>query len=173
MSRPEQFKLVLFKSQLYSQICWYTTVSQRHNLDIDDLNKLLTYTSKHTYIKLYNRFQDKLVLFFISELFSTFFFKKYLFYFCLHWALVVAQRGAHAPESMGSVIVSQLPHSRRGPGSMMREWTHVPCTRRQILNHCTTREVPLLDFQDADNFSSRLDVSECRKRWSYSFMLWS
>ena len=26
--------------------------------------------------------------------------------------------------------------------SLTRDWTHVPCIRRQILNHWTTREVP-------------------------------
>ena len=31
--------------------------------------------------------------------------------------------------------------------SPIRDQTHVPCIGRQILNHWTTREVPLLEFE--------------------------
>ena len=31
--------------------------------------------------------------------------------------------------------------------SLARDQTHVPCIRRQILNHWTTREVPTTSFQ--------------------------
>ena len=41
--------------------------------------------------------------------------------------------------------------------SPMRGWTCVPCTARQILNHWTTREVPLtVHFYKAKCFSSRV-----------------
>ena len=33
------------------------------------------------------------------------------------------------------------------PGSLTRDWTHVPCIARQTLNHWTTREVPSTTFQ--------------------------
>ena len=31
--------------------------------------------------------------------------------------------------------------------SQTRNWTHVPCIDRRTLNHCATREVPLVSFQ--------------------------
>ena len=37
--------------------------------------------------------------------------------------------------------------------SQTKARTHVPCIGRQILNHCTTREVPLLYFQRATLFT--------------------
>ena len=36
-----------------------------------------------------------------------------------------------------------------GLSSLTRDWTHVPCVGRQILIHCTTREVPKTKLSDS------------------------
>ena len=50
------------------------------------------------------------------------------------WAL------GHA--SFGSYGEWTLPRSMWDPSCLTRDWTHLPCIVRLILNHWTTREVP-------------------------------
>ena len=47
---------------------------------------------------------------------------------------------------MGLVVLRHVGFSRT------RGRTHVPCIDRQILNHCTTREVPILLFFSGSRF---------------------
>ena len=75
----------------------------------------------------------------------------------IDFSLVVTCRlcscGTWAPEHMGSVVVAcglsicsvqaQLPHGICDLISPNRDRTHVPCIGRKILNHWTTREVPI------------------------------
>ena len=44
-----------------------------------------------------------------------------------------------------------LPHGRWDLSSQTRDQTHVPCIGRQILNHWTTKEVPLFPFVIVQN----------------------
>ena len=51
--------------------------------------------------------------------------------------------GARAPKHLGSVVGMQGLSCRSmwDLSSLTKDWTHVPCTARQILNHWTIREV--------------------------------
>ena len=83
----------------------------------------------------------------------------YLF-FCLHWdfvaapglSLVVASEGYFLAAVLGlSVAVASLVDRgfvalRHVRSSQTMDRTCVPCIGRQILNHWTTREAPLLCF---------------------------
>ena len=50
-----------------------------------------------------------------------------------------------APEHEGSAVEAcrLLPHNMWDLSLLTRDWTHIPCSERQVLNHWTTREVPV------------------------------
>ena len=53
--------------------------------------------------------------------------------------------GTRSPECSGfssCIVWAQLLHGMWDLSSLTRDWTCVPCIRRHILNHWTTREVP-------------------------------
>ena len=53
--------------------------------------------------------------------------------------------GAQAPDAQAQQLWLTGPATPRHVGSSQtRAQTHVPCIGRQILNHCATREVPVL-----------------------------
>ena len=92
-------------------------------------------------------------------------FKMFIIYFWLHWVFVamhglswVSVSGgcsslpqvdfsvlqSTACRHVGSVFATQgLIALRHVGSSWTRDWIHVPCILGQILNHWTTREVPL------------------------------
>ena len=75
-------------------------------------------------------------------IFLTYFKNIYSFIFlCLHPVLVAACRifGCRL-SSCGTQ--AQLPQGMWDLSSLTRDWTHIPCTARWILNHWTAREVP-------------------------------
>ena len=94
---------------------------------------------------------------------SFYFFNTYLFISGYYWVLVVAHRifiascrssilghglslvvacRLHATWACSCNTWAWLLHSLWDLGSSIRDWTHIPCFERQILNHWTTREVP-------------------------------
>ena len=72
--------------------------------------------------------------------------------FSLWWLLLLRSTGSrHAGFSSCGTWAQQLWRMglvtpRHVGSSRTRARTHVPCISRQILNHCTTREVPMLPF---------------------------
>ena len=69
--------------------------------------------------------------------------------FSLRWLLLLQSMGSrHAGFSSCGTRAQQLWHTglaapRHVGSSQTRDRTHIPCTGRWILNHCTTREVPI------------------------------
>ena len=55
---------------------------------------------------------------------------------------------------------AQLPHGMWDLGSLTRDWTHVPCIAKQILNHWTMREVPVWVS------------SNIYKKWNWGMITW-
>ena len=78
------------------------------------------------------------------------------FFCCGAWALgmrasVVVARGLRSCNAGFRAQAQLLWHMglvapQHVGSSQTRDQTHVPCIGRQILNHCTTREIPLLNF---------------------------
>ena len=71
--------------------------------------------------------------------------------FLLPWILLLQSTGSRArrlqqQRNLGSVVVADGPScfNQHVELSQTRDRTSVPCIGRQILNHCTTREVQIL-----------------------------
>ena len=83
--------------------------------------------------------------------------------FSLQWLLLWRNTGSGARElqesrHMGLVALQHVESSRR------RDWAHVPCIGRQILNQWATREVPRLTvFMCASYFPSRKQYNVLRE----------
>ena len=73
-------------------------------------------------------------LFWLLFLFFLFFLFTFLFFYC-DWSLL---------QPSGFLYSTQfyLPWGVWDLSSPTRDWSHVPCIERQLLNHWTTREVP-------------------------------
>ena len=88
------------------------------------------------------RAQLCLALFYFYLFIFWLFLKKFL-YFWLPWVLIVAWELSLVVVSGGysSLQCTSLVTLKYLGSSWTRDWTHIPCTGRQILNFWTTREV--------------------------------
>ena len=81
----------------------------------------------------------------------------FLLFIWLHWVLVVAHRiFVHHEGLFCCMAWASLLHSMWDLSFATREWTCVPCITRWILNHWTSRGVPISFLVDITNFSKRL-----------------
>ena len=77
----------------------------------------------------------------------------------LRWILLLWSRGCIVAHGLWSaqasvVVACGLVNPRHMGSSQTRCRTHIPCVGRRILNHWTTREVPVCVFKDT--FSTKL-----------------
>ena len=67
---------------------------------------------------------------------------------------------AQAPDAQAQQLwLTGLVAPRHVGSSQTRARTHVPCTGRQIPNHCTTREAPVFNFIMVMNFQMLKSIS--------------
>ena len=86
--------------------------------------------------------------------------------FSFQWLLLLRSTGSRRAGFSSCGMQAQelwrmgLVASRHMGSSRTRDWTHVPCTGRQILNHCATREVPRLNNFYCSILSSLMPPSD-------------
>ena len=108
-------------------------------------------------IQLFCPFFNWVVCFSDVELYEFFVYIVLVFgFFWLHWVFIVP----HRPSSCGMWDLS----------SPTRDRTRVPCIGRRILNHWTTREVPLCVFLDINSLDLSFANIFSHSRQSFHFV---
>lgn len=105
---------------------------------------LLRLSKSHMYFQAHHRYPHLISMFFSDQPSWKSLFKKTknTFYLFIYFNDYISFINSYDIKYSFILLILAVPSSMWDLSSTTRDWSHVPCFGRQVLNHGTTREVP-------------------------------